>query len=126
MYDQYRTALRKLAEECEFGTITPILHDHLVFGIWDAKVRERLLRESKLTLEKTDEICRAAESTSQQPRLVEPPETSIHAVGKPVEDDKRPMKECYKCGRKHAFFKRELCPVFGKTCNRCQNITTSP
>ena len=120
-YDQYRTALRKLAEECEFGTITPdeILRDRLVFGIRDAKVRERLLRESKLTLEKTDEICRAAESTSQQLRLVEPPETSVHAVGKPVEDDKRPVKECYKCGRKHAFFKRELCPAFGKTCNRC-------
>ena len=59
------------------------------------------------------------ESTSQQLRLVEPPETSVHAVGKPVEDDKRPVKECYKCGRKHAFFKRELCPAFGKTCNRC-------
>ena len=128
-YDQYRTALRKLAKECEFGTITPdgILRDRLVFGIRDAKVRERLLRESKLTLEKTDEICRAAESTSQQLRQVEPPETSVHAVGKPVEDDKRPVKECYKCGRKHAFFERELCPAFGKTCNRfVTNLTIYP
>ena len=43
-YDQYRTALRKLAEGCEFDRITPeeILRDCLVFGIRDAKVRERL------------------------------------------------------------------------------------
>ena len=95
-----------------------------MFGIRDAKVRERLLRESKLTLEKTDVICHAAESTSQQLKLVEPPETSVHAVGKAVEDDKRPVKEYYKCRRKHAFFKRKLCVVFGKMYNRCQNITT--
>ena len=41
-YDQYRTALRKLAEECDFQTITPeeIFQDRLVFGIKDDKVRE--------------------------------------------------------------------------------------
>ena len=63
-YDQYKTALRKLAESCDFDTITPdeMLRDRLVFGIRDSKVRERLLRESKLSLAKTDEICRASES----------------------------------------------------------------
>ena len=41
-YDHYRTALRRLAEGCDFDTITPeeILRDRLVFGISDAKVRE--------------------------------------------------------------------------------------
>ena len=45
-YDQYRTALRKLAEGCEFLTITlgEIPRDRLIFGIKDDKVRERLLR----------------------------------------------------------------------------------
>ena len=58
----YRTALWKLAEECDFQTITPeeFLRDRLVFGIKDDKVRERLLRKSNLTLSKTDEMCRAA------------------------------------------------------------------
>ena len=51
-YDHYRTALR------QFGTITAdqILQDKLVFGIQDSKVRERLLREKNLSLQKTDEI----------------------------------------------------------------------
>ena len=80
-YDQYKTALRKLAEGCEFGTITEeeILRDRLVFGIQDNKVRERLLRGSKLTLEKTDEICRASESTAAQMKEVGSGET-ISAV----------------------------------------------
>ena len=45
-YDQYKTTLRKLTEGWEFDTITPeeILHDHLIFGISDVKVKElRLL-----------------------------------------------------------------------------------
>ena len=72
-YDQYRTALRKLAESCDFQTITPdeILRDKLVFGIRDEKTRERLLRESRLTLQRTDEICHAAESMISQMKLVQ-------------------------------------------------------
>ena len=67
-HNQYKTALRKLAEGCEFNTITPkeILCDRLIFGICDANIRERLLWESQLTLKKTDEICRASESTAAQ------------------------------------------------------------
>ena len=39
-----------------------------MFGISDHKVCARLLRESALTLNKTDEICRASESSSAQMR----------------------------------------------------------
>ena len=40
-YDQYCTALRKLAAGCEFGSITPeeILRDRIVFGIQNNKAR---------------------------------------------------------------------------------------
>ena len=72
-YDQYCTALRNLAEGCEFQTITPgeILRDRFkIFGIKNDKVRERLLRESNLTLVKTDEICRAVESMSAQMKVI--------------------------------------------------------
>ena len=64
-YDHYHTSLQRLADTCSFDTIVPdeILRDHLVFGIQDTKVREQLLREPVLTLQKTNEICHAAEST---------------------------------------------------------------
>ena len=60
-YDHYRTALRQLADRCEFETITAdqILRDKLVFGIQYSKARQRLLRKKNLSLQKTDEICRA-------------------------------------------------------------------
>lgn len=48
-----------------------MLRDRLIFGVRDSKVRERLLRESKLSLAKTDEICRAAESMQTQMKIVE-------------------------------------------------------
>ena len=72
LYDHYRTVLRQLADRCEFETITAdqILRDKLVFGIQDSKVRERLLREKNLSLQKTDEICRVHETTIEQMKVV--------------------------------------------------------
>jgi len=48
-YDHSRTALLKLAEGCEFETITPdeILRDRLVFGIRDQQAREKLLCQAR-------------------------------------------------------------------------------
>ena len=72
-YDHYRTSLRKIAESCDFASITPdeILRDRLVFAIRDPKTRERLLREGDLTLKRTDEICHAAENMAAQLKVVE-------------------------------------------------------
>ena len=97
-YEQYKTTLRKLSEACEFDTITPneILRDRLIFGIHDTKVRERLLHETNLTLMKTDDICRAAESMSEQMRIVgqsNDETTSVHAVRKFSGQKKRMTKE---------------------------------
>ena len=133
-YDQYRTALRKIAECCDFNTITPeeILRDHLLFGIRDNKVRERLLRETKLTLKKTDEICRASESMLAQMKVVD---DNAGALINVINQDEREQKfarergkfkgkhaqpkECGNCGRSHDVSKRESCPAYGKTCRKC-------
>ena len=125
----YRTALHKLAEGCDFQTITPdeILRDRLVFGVKDAKVRERLLRETKLTLAKTDEICHAAESMLTQLKLFEDSSAGIvNAVGRnPTKQgtaEGKRGRECWNCGRRHEFYKRELCPAYGKTCTKCHKL----
>ena len=135
-YEQYKTTLRKLSEACGFDTITlnEILRDRLIFGIHDTKVRERLLRETKLTLMKTDDICRAAESMTEQMRIVGQSNnetTSVHAVRK-FSGQKKSMtkeasrstksetaKECWNCGRQHGRQPKELCPAFGKSCDFC-------
>ena len=135
-YEQYRTALRKLSVGCDFQSITPeeILRDRLLFGIRDNKVQERLLREPRLTLTKTDEICRAAESLDAQMKTItDGSNTLVNTVksqdgqkdkqnqqGKQTVPPSKPdILECWHCGRKHDTHKRELCPAFGKVCNRC-------
>lgn len=134
-YEHYRTALRKLSEGCDFDAITPdeILRDRLIFGIRDTKVRGRLLRESGLTLAKTDEICRAAESMLAQMKIVkDTSETDVNSVNK-VESEslKKPNtknhyrrhaqgqgKLCERCGYQHAA-NPESCPARGKDCRKC-------
>ena len=140
-YEHYRTALRKLLEGCEFESITPeeILRDKLVFGIRDNKVRERLLREPRLTLAKTDEICRAAESLDTQMKTITDESSQVSTVKvhnyqkdrqesqrKQIGIDKQtilPSKtntpECWHCGQKHELHPRELCPAIGKLCSKC-------
>lgn len=57
----------------QFDKITSdheILRDRIIFGVNDSKVRQGLLRESNLTLYKTDEICRASESMLAQMKVV--------------------------------------------------------
>ena len=132
-YEQYRTTLRKLSESCEFQSITPeeILRDRLIFGIRDVKVRERLLREPNLLLAKTDQICRAAESmTVQMKEIADESTAAVHMVKEPETQKKNPDKskttsstrECWNCGRKHEYYRRDLCPAYGKTCNRCHKL----
>ena len=128
-YDQYKTALRKLAEGCEFHTITPeeILRDRLIFGIRDVKVRERLLSEWQLTLKKTGEICRASESTAAQLKEVSEGDTvsAVNFRKKPWRprgkkgDTGESTKECGNCGRIH---EPNNCFARGKLCGNCGRL----
>ena len=56
--DQYMTELRQIAGNCDFESLTPeqLLRDRLVTGTRNGKVRENLLKEKKLTLEKALDI----------------------------------------------------------------------
>ena len=102
-YDQYRTALMKIPENCDFDTITSreILRDRLVFGIRDAKTRERLLREAGFTLQRTDEICHAAESMLVQMKVVGEGSAgaSVSAIHSDKDKTKRPESRDMSRGR---------------------------
>ena len=97
-----------------------------MFGIKDPQAREKLLRKANLTLADTDDICRSHEATVTHMRAVDeaPERVSTVDPGKERSAVKDPpsksgYRECRSCGRKHDFGKRELCPAFGKTCNKC-------
>ena len=43
-----------------------MIRDKVVFGVRDERIKERLLREADLTLNKALDVCRAAETSKQQ------------------------------------------------------------
>ena len=63
-----------------------------MFGIRDSKVRERLLRETNLSLEKTDEIYRSHETMVQQMKVVGDAGLSIADAGNVNAVSKKPKR----------------------------------
>jgi len=63
-FDQFVTALKKLAADCEFGDLKDsLIRDRIVCGTTDSKLRERYLRETELSLNKAIQLGQAAEET---------------------------------------------------------------
>ena len=56
------------------------IFDSTIFGIKDERVRERLLREPRLTLAKTNKLCRGSESMQVQLKVVGSDDISAHAI----------------------------------------------
>ena len=46
-------------------------------------------------------------------------EKAKHQEGDP---DTKQRRECGNCGRRHDLQKRELCPAYGKSCNKCHKM----
>lgn len=65
-FNSFLGDLRKIANECDFKTLKDsLIADRIVCGIYNSRIKERLLREEKLTLEKAINICKAAEETEK-------------------------------------------------------------
>lgn len=127
--DQYVTQLKKLSENCEFGDLkNSLIRDRLICGIKDNKVREELLRNHELTLEKAVEICRASEMSAEQAGQI------AAYSGTPTGDDEeicllrrkgrlnttgRKPSVCKYCGSVHEYGK---CPAYGSKCYKCNKL----
>ncbi|GFN80779.1 polyprotein [Plakobranchus ocellatus] len=71
-FDQYVTDLKNLAKNCKFGNLQDeLIRDKIVCGIANEKIKERLLREDKLTLDKAIDIFRAAEESQKHVKMFE-------------------------------------------------------
>ena len=84
-FNSYLASLRRLASTCEFYDLDDMLRDRIVFGIRDSKVRERLLRVSDLTLQKTVDICLASAQSLINIKFIDeefhvPAGRSVHSV----------------------------------------------
>lgn len=79
--DSYVTILRTLAKSCNFCDCLhdTLIRDRIVTGVRDQPTRKRLLQERNLTLPKCIDICRGAEATSSQLKVMN--NDTVHGVG---------------------------------------------
>ena len=122
--DAYTTALRTLAETCEFGSLKEdLIRDRLVCGIRDNSLRKKLLQEPKLTPDKCLDNCRAAEATKLQMQAMtnqNNESSDVNALKSSSEKSNvRMVDDCKFCGKSHER-NREKCPAYGKVCKKCK------
>lgn len=125
----YITALKSLALTCSYNDKDDQIRNTLVCGIRDPTSVEKLLREPKLTLKRTEEFLHAKEISETQTKHIKSDSsstsTSIVADSVVKATSSRSYKNnyskpsrsnCSRCGTQHAPRK---CPAFGKSCTFC-------
>uniref|UniRef100_A0A6P7GMJ4 Uncharacterized protein LOC114344216 n=1 Tax=Diabrotica virgifera virgifera TaxID=50390 RepID=A0A6P7GMJ4_DIAVI len=141
-FDSFLGDLRRLASGCDFGALKDrLVKDRIVIGIRDKKTKDRLLRETNLSLAKTIEICKAAEQTEEYVRQLMDKTNTLEvsdvrkrnlnrSQGKQQLNSQQNTNyqrgnqnvargstaKCGRCGRSHVF---NACPAMGKQCTNC-------
>jgi len=122
------------APSCELGDLKDqLIRDRIVVGIKNEAVKERMLRENDLDLEKAINITKTAEVTRLH--LQQLHETSkVSEEIKSAAKKKTPAKDVYqklsclqyaekhKCRRCDNIHERGKCPEYGLECYKCKGI----
>lgn len=129
--DRFITELRQKSKDCEFGpSENDMLRDKLVFSIIDSHLKERLLRENGLSLNRAIEICRATELAKTQIQAMQTAhvvrDAPVEAIEKAAgqrragawnKSSKKPATgSCPRCAKKH---EPRQCPAYGAVCHKC-------
>ena len=105
-----------------------MIRDRIVCGTYDAKLRERYLRETELSLEKAIQPGQAAEETKKHAselQSIKPhPVDSVDSTTNKTQDQQSSTRanffeKCRFCGRGH---KRGSCYAYNKRCNSCGSL----
>ncbi|XP_064468460.1 uncharacterized protein LOC135379139 [Ornithodoros turicata] len=83
-FNEFLTAARLQAKICQFGELTDeLLRDRIIVGIRNDDVREKLLSDPTIDLQKTVNTCRASEQASQQLKEIANKDTKVlDSIGK--------------------------------------------
>ncbi|XP_037558060.1 uncharacterized protein K02A2.6-like [Dermacentor silvarum] len=136
--ESFITDLHNLADTCEYGSLKDdLIRDRLVVGLLDLGLSEKLLLDSKLTLQSAVKIARNSEFVKKQQneqRDATERGASVDELRRSKERrnhggaQRKPVKPpavhftgrnlCKWCGSTQQHFKKQ-CPAFGKLCNNC-------
>ena len=130
--DTFLKRLKTQATKCEFGDMKErMLLCRIVFGLSEPKLKERLLRDNGMDLNRALDDIRASEMTRKQMSLmadgdkssVSAVQADVDAIQKKSQPPRGPgargkgqVVSCDYCGFTHA---KGRCPAFGKKCNKC-------
>ncbi|XP_062596544.1 uncharacterized protein LOC134257995 [Saccostrea cucullata] len=129
--DQYITELKLIAKDCSFENLEDgLIRDRIVCGAFSSRVKERLLREDNLSLEKAVSLCRADEECRKQIKTINE-EEKVHALKKTFVKQRNPdsrqrgtpkktSQEMFNCGRCRKKHEKGNFPAYGKTCYKCK------
>lgn len=134
LFDNYLTRLQSKIKNCNFGELNDeLLRDRLVGGVFDEKLRTKLLQTADLDLDKCIQMCRLSEVTPQQLTGVSQVDTVTHTRSN-MSQKPRPNRggrnshpqrnsnvssRCGNCGSNHAYGR---CPASGQTCHACNKV----
>ena len=140
-FDDFLTEVKLLSKNCNFcntdDCFGSLLRDRIVSGISRDDVREKLLAEKTLTLDKAVEICRSMEKAQEGvTELRKVGNSDVDRIGyyqsryskniqqqpggSAANDGKRDnlILKCKFCSKQHKFG-RNSCPAWGKKCHDC-------
>lgn len=117
-FEEFLKTIKTQAKTCEFNNLTDsLLKDKIVFGVQSDAVREKLLTEENLDLNKAISMCRASEQATKQLKEMNISENSnVNLVKGKKKDSSKEMFMCTRCGTRH---KKQSCPAFQNKCDTC-------
>ena len=139
---QYVTALRERASTCDFGDrADEVIRDQLVEHLRNPRIRERLLMDSALTLERAMTTATQIEAATEQAKaFCEPRAAPVQAVQRAQKRGGRERgkrynvtsaagdsaqhgkRTCYRCGSDGHLANSTTCPATSVTCNKCRKV----
>lgn len=81
-FEHFVRDLRTQAGACNFGSLKELMiRDQIVFGTIDSNLREKLLRDNNLTLQKAELACKAAEAAAAHEEIWANEHKQVDPVG---------------------------------------------
>lgn len=131
--DHYIAALRELVKKCDFGAMEDeMLRDQIVEKTNSARIRERLLMEEDLKLDKTLDVARRTEAAIADAKTISVTDTkpvaAVHVQKKARNPKQKPARKtdgatsCYRCGAAEHKANDKSCPAKDSKCNSCGKV----
>ena len=133
----YVTRLRSLAESCSFHNLSESVKDQFISSCYSTKLKQKLLTEKSITLEKGIQIGRdmevarkkemsetVAKQNTEQLNAVKfnksrsPKKYQPHR-NKTQKSQTKPQKPCYRCGDIYNKNHNDVCRAMGRECYKC-------